>query len=140
MKKDQINIHDLRLGNFIFGVSDRMETITGLRNTSEGNLITSHPGILLKASFEGSIKDYSGILITEKWFEAFQFQTDSICFWKETFEIGWFKNGFYYLPSRNLAYRSLKKLVYVHELQNLYFIITGEELQVKENILLLNLL
>ncbi|MDV3882965.1 hypothetical protein CMU04_06490 [Elizabethkingia anophelis] len=73
-----------------------------------------------------SIKWFTPIPLTEEWLLKFGFEIDN----------GWFKIGYLkLLPIRDLYYRAIvpitKDIKYVHQLQNLYFALTGEELTIK---------
>lgn len=69
---------------------------------------------------------YKPIELTEEWLLKLGFIIDN----------GWFKIGYLKLfPIRDLYYRAIvpitKDIKYVHQLQNLYFALTGEELTIK---------
>ena len=68
------------------------------------------------------------IPLTEEWLVKFGFETDHIEWWNGIICLGIFKDGLYYLPTDQISFRIGKEIEYVHQLQNLYFAITGEEL------------
>ena len=97
----------------------------------DGNIIT----IEAKDILEGERMDirvwsiiYKPILLTDGWLLRFGFEKDAdnnfetkdvlIQYWSH-------KNEFYYVTNHGLL---CKRINYIHELQNLYFALTGEEL------------
>jgi hypothetical protein len=79
---------------------------------------------------------YEPIPLTEEWLVKFGFEEDG--FIAEYFDVDTYKkNGFafYYSPiGDSLASFGLAEIIfpkYVHQLQNLYFALTGEELTIK---------
>jgi len=76
---------------------------------------------------------FSAIPLTEDWLLKFRFETDHVTFDKGDFRIGQFvgENNFIWLPtgSLNSSHHGVK-LVYVHQLQNLYFAIICQELTI----------
>lgn len=69
------------------------------------------------------------------------FDTDQICYWKdysyqgtvEYLTLGYYAGKrFGFLKSNQLSNGSTIEVKYFHQLQNLYFALTGEELEVKE--------
>jgi hypothetical protein len=136
---------ELRLGNLVYGVSDRIETIVGLTDTK----ITAYAGSLTASAMEFEAEHFNPISLTEEWHTKF----------------GCYKNGFHsfeykindrkkiifsgdYIYLRDIQDMSNKESVgddicvlwnndirrreiFVHEWQNLYFALTGEELKHK---------
>ena len=83
-------------------------------------------------------KDYSRIKpipLTEEWFVKFGFESDGIEWWNGILSIGICKEGLRYLPTEQINVRVGIVLQYVHQLQNLYFALTNEELTNEEIIL-----
>jgi hypothetical protein len=68
------------------------------------------------------------IPLTEEWLFKLGFETDHIEWWNGIICLGIFKDGIYYLPTDQISFRIGKEIEYVHQLQNLYFALTGEEL------------
>ena len=118
---------ELRIGNLVYGVSDRIETVVGLGN----NTISAYPGKLVDAQMFFTEDDFTPIPLTEEWLVKFGF---------EPYEnIG--NRRFYHIenfivessiPAAPVYYTCGRELIcfieYVHQLQNLYFALTGEEL------------
>ncbi len=75
--------------------------------------------------------NYQPITLTEEWLLKFGFEKRSIIQENDSYylngEIVWVtKKGFRYFQNRNI-------IQHVHQLQNLYFALTGEELTIKDN-------
>lgn len=103
---------ELRIGNWI------------KRNTQSDGFQIDHHSFW---SCERNPENYKPIYLTEDWLEKFGFKTDDIIWVKDEIQIGHYKSGFY-LCSGTLL-RLSKKIKYVHQLQNLYFALTGKELK-----------
>ena len=67
------------------------------------------------------------IPLTEDWLKRFGFDTDRVCWFLDGVNLGDFADGFWFLPNGSLTTRSIQ-IKYVHSIQNLYFALTGEEL------------
>jgi hypothetical protein len=100
---------------------------------------TETPVLITLADFvreykEEHLEDYEPIPLTEEWLERFKLYTGDNCFVKEKFCVlcdGELKN--YDLRLTFDSDQTIRiKLDYVHQLQNLYFALTGEELQTDE--------
>jgi hypothetical protein len=78
-------------------------------------------------------KEYEPIPLTEEWLISFGFIDDKITFELKGFMLGWYRNDeFYYLPTNQINVRNKIQIKYVHQLQNLYFALTGEELGLQD--------
>lgn len=128
-----INENDLRRGNLIYGISDRIEKVMALR---EG-LITAFTPTSEDNAMEFESKYFSPIELTEDWLIRFEFKKtvdeyDDIYYALGNFilEEMYFSNlqdcGFYY----HLGHNELK-IHSVDQLQNLFWAVTGEELTIK---------
>lgn len=73
------------------------------------------------------------ILLTEEWMVKFGFESKGIIKIGEEKdgEIYWYKNQLHISDMRDSSYSFVSKCEYVHQLQNLYFALTGEELTIK---------
>lgn len=75
------------------------------------------------------------IPLTEEWLFKFGFKFDGHCSWWKnelielTIDTG---EDEYSVFNNNGDYITLKGIKYVHSLQNLYFALTGEELEIKQ--------
>jgi hypothetical protein len=82
---------------------------------------------------QDTIEDYERtkpIPLTKEWLLKFGFMTDDIEWWDGLVSLGIYKDGLFYCPTSSISYR-LSKIEYVHQLQNLCFAVTGEELKIK---------
>lgn len=101
--------NELRIGNLIFE-----------EETQEVGQVNT---VILGIIDEGLSHTYKPIPLTEEWLERFNWNPPKdigVAFSTNTHEI-YFVAGNYY-----------KTIEYVHQLQNLYFALTGEELEIKD--------
>jgi hypothetical protein len=122
-----IDSKDLRLGNLILGPSDREETIVAI--IGEG-WVKSYPGKLTEARFDAELKYCSGISLTEEWLIK-------LGFLKADFGTHYYKDDFMYISIEDdsFIYHHPYHPVYittVHQLQNLYYSLVGQELQLTQ--------
>jgi hypothetical protein len=73
-------------------------------------------------------KNFKPIPLTEEWLLNFGFESDEIEWWNGILSIGICKEGLRYLPTEQINVRVGIVLQHVHQLQNLYFALTNEEL------------
>ena len=78
--------------------------------------------------FEGLVE---GIPLTEEWLVKFGLNTTDKFFecTNAEFKIGVLRDVFLYLGNKGMYLR----IEYVHQLQNLYFALTGQELEINDN-------
>jgi hypothetical protein len=119
-----MNTKELRIGNLV-------------NYAEEGTIFTvmliDHNGIGVQNQNESTwieIDQFEGIPLTEEWLLKFGFEKQGMSYVKEvknqTFEISkWSDGRFFYGCYLNLRNR------YIHQLQNLYFALTSEELIIK---------
>lgn len=124
-----IKASELRIGNYVEDAFDiknirtiqiELNDFVAMANYNN----SSHPNF------------YKPILITPKWLERMGFQRSKPpspypYFYIEDFDIAIAKEGFELLGSEWPMGKSFK---YVHQLQNLYFALTGEELEIKQTV------
>jgi len=67
------------------------------------------------------------ILLTDEWLIKLGFISDGIEWWNGFICLGIFKHGIHYLPTEEINYLVGQEFKYVHQLQNLIFVITGED-------------
>ena len=101
------------------------------RELRVGNLV-NFDDTLLKFEFEsGWNLDYiKPIELTDEWLIKLGFESDGIEWWNGIICLGIFKDGLNYLPTEEINYRVGQKFEYVHQIQNLHYAITGDELNV----------
>jgi hypothetical protein len=101
-----------------------------------GNLVMSD-GYLYKVYHIPDDEDYfeecQSIPLTEEWLVKFGFESNNstsnfLTYYNERYDyrIEIYQNG-------DVWFDELRKIQHVHQLQNLYFVLTGEELTLKEN-------
>lgn len=114
-----IQAKDLRIGNWLFWADNKTEFEITI-------------GILISVEFWNHIenKDIKPIPLTEEWLIKFGFKKNKDCFKKFAYEVGMVGNHLWYLD--NGSSMLIDRLEYVHQLQNLYHALTGEELTPKE--------
>lgn len=117
-----MKLNELRKGNFIKFSENGTEFIVdyfdeigvGVHNDKETTWI------------EADL--FEPIELTEEWLLGFYFETDKIIYWNGNISLGFFKDGFFYTPTSEILLKRGIELKYVHQLQNLYFALTGKEL------------
>ena len=70
------------------------------------------------------------VAIVEYIIKKLDFETDKITFWKGKFSIGNYADGYHYLPTNDIFKKRGIKIEYLHQLQNLYFALTNQELTI----------
>ena len=125
-----INEKELRIGNLVMFRKDKIVEVSNLGNLFE--TIETVNGLRYGSD---DINEYNPIALTAEWLEKFGFEklTDKNKGWKQTsFSLN---NGRFIvnfddgLLTVNFLIGSEYK--YVHQLQNLYFALTNEELNIK---------
>jgi len=132
-----IQANELRIGNCLYNddtddimVVSRIESkdYTKWNNNNEYNII-AFKIVTNDGYYEG---DFRPIPLTEEWLLKFGFEYRGGHGYKSPmgenfyFSIG---NGFIHEMYRHTNFKGVK---YVHQLQNLYFVLTGEELTIKQ--------
>lgn len=120
-----MDIRDFRCCSYV------QHCIDGLTRIELGDFELIHDG-------SHSISEYSGIPITKEWIERFGFrESNSIC-------VGNLENGYENeellidsslyptISTNDGCFRFGKKIEFVHQLQNLYYILTGKELELNK--------
>lgn len=129
-----INANELRIGNLIYGVSDRVETVTLIK---EDNYVQAYAGMLIETVHGIELKYCSGIELTEDWLLKLGFNLtihnrDSgykqfgkiVCGFDFTFCIECNNEPEFSIDNKPTQ----SDMKHVHQLQNLYFALTGKEL------------
>jgi len=135
-KKEEMKASELRIGNFINAIEDNsICKVEGINSNSLSVITKGRFGnqVIVSDIFDG----FSPIQLTEEWLLVFVFSKDNACWIGEPFNDGLMpiilnaNLQLYYedeVDEYNMVSRPLK---YVHQLQNLYFALTGEEVEVK---------
>ncbi len=121
---------DFRIGDYVYGVSDRIEIVIGIGKDA---CITDHylPE-LLSSPYEAEYKYLKPIPLTEEILLKCGFEKHSVTGWfmgkGRTITID-LKIGLIYING-NIVSKNKNLFRYLHQLQNLYFALTNEELTV----------
>ena len=126
--------NELRIGNWVYQdyVKENV-TVSGLYESSDECWYNIHNG-----ESRGPIQSFKPIPLTEEWLIKFGFEDDNgeieLQLGNYTGAYLWFNNVSKQLRlvSGDGKFLSHDKLKYVHQLQNLYFALTGEELTIKQ--------
>lgn len=128
-----MKLEELRIGNYLeidedtgyFGQQCEIKSINGYDNEISVDCNTF--GLRLRTDF--GLNDLKPIPLTEEWLLRFGFEK---CRFRNTV----YENKSIILDSRKCGYllcdnsiENLQYIQYVHQLQNLYFALTGEELK-----------
>jgi hypothetical protein len=73
---------------------------------------------------------YQPILLTDEWLIKLGFESDGIEWWNSIIILAISKQGLWYCPTEQPHCVVGQKFEYVHQLQNLHYAITGDELNV----------
>ena len=118
-----MNAQELRIGNYIHGWF----------NTNEGIEQKAFPisGKVIQEIEEWGVHDYSPIPLTEDWLIRASGKKDQLAPYIDFgyFELTKADNDWYFVEKEGVRLCAIK---YVHQLQNLYFALTGKELEIKE--------
>jgi hypothetical protein len=115
---------ELRIGNYVNN-KERLDVVTCLEYVTFED-ITNVRGQYYEVFIPEPIP------LTEEWLLKFGFESDEIEWWNGILSIGICKEGLRYLPTEKINFRVGIVLQYVHQLQNLYFALTNEELTNEE--------
>lgn len=128
--------NELRIGNLLQDNSSLLLEVVGLCNFK----ILRTPPIVCRALDEDTIKeigvvpeDIRPIPLTEKWLLKFGFVNN----WNGFSKYGYWKDDFKIISAGNSVFYTIingkeTEIKYVHQLQNLYFALTGEELTINK--------
>jgi hypothetical protein len=127
-----MKLKDLRIGNILSSVSQEKETVIVKGIDAVNELV-----IMDTFSNWNSLDNYEPILITPKWLERLGFEyfaNGSGRMYREALSV---EVDFLFTKEMILAitlhyseYHSfLRNIIYVHELQNIFYFVTGEELE-----------
>jgi hypothetical protein len=127
MDAKELRIREMRIGNLV------KDGLTGeLMRIVELSLNTMISYVIDREKYplpEGCTTE--PIPLTEEWLIKFGFETDKIMFWNGVMSMGYYSDGFYYCPTSSIILKRGIEIKYVHQLQNLYFALTGNELTIQ---------
>jgi len=116
--------NELRIGNYV--MKDGYEIIVSPYNISELYVVVP-------------LDEYEPIPLTEEWlikfgFDEYESDVNVRRFYDKTIWLCCYKHGFNGYWLRYYMGPSVQKLIYVHQLQNLYFALTGQELNYEKEL------
>lgn len=119
-----IKAEELRIGNYIYGVSDRVETIKELLTPYAETAFRG--GLLHYSKYE----DLQPIPLSEEWLVTFWFEFDTVTWRKGRVMLSQGKSGKWAVWYGTLTHGRIDEcdIEFVHSLQNLIFILTQKEL------------
>lgn len=145
---DNMKANELRIGNLVKanykGISFICDVVKIIFNEIFAKGIMDDDKC--EYEFAGDPEKYAGkengfepIPLTEEWLNKFGFEKESKNHWNiinPEYTTNWFyvlmKEGKYFIPYRwGKQVTGDRYMIYVHQLQNLYFALTGEELTIK---------
>jgi len=122
--------NELRIGNWVYHEPS-------VNETTNGEFIVSEINVFDKNSINGlESSDVKPIPLTEEWLLRFGFEKTKKLYVKYFFgdyigvHVGDFSVGTY--THKGIAHAVQPSCMFVHQLQNLYFALTGEELTLKQ--------
>lgn len=140
---------ELRLGNYVSVISDVLDPFLndhGLEGIDNAFKVVGIDSFHINVSIDGLecevyLYEYKPILLTEEWLIKFGFEKDVLELFnleilkdiEPTSEIIIDLKDFQCEISRNKRFGITLKMQYVHQLQNLYFDLTDEELTIKQD-------
>jgi hypothetical protein len=133
-----IKASELRPGNMVYRHAPQHKEVITVEEVrrSDAPMIRYFVKSFLCPAYENEL---SGIPLTEEWLEKFGFD-DTDSFPTAEYEVYLFKKGPITFRSSSFDNRLICEVFgkeinsgYVHQLQNLYHALTGEELQIKES-------
>jgi hypothetical protein len=116
---------ELRIGNLVYGNMNEICIVTELGNVLNPNLVSYKEVSNIKAWGQNIQKP---IPLTEEWLLKFGFEKEEGWFKKKRLLLFNIRNMYFTTPSRDIVSVDVTT---VHQLQNLYFALTGEELTIK---------
>jgi len=119
---------ELRVGNLII-INEEVDMITGIWHEIRSHGV-SNIFIQAKNDLDYPIKDIKPVLLTKEWLLKFGFRGEDRYFLSPNgYVLMLQKNGV--IKFNGLIFNESKRILYVHQLQNLYFAVTQKELTIK---------
>lgn len=120
---------ELRIGNLLF---DNIGNVTEVELIDKNDSINGYAG--LSGYDPEEIKNFKPIPLTEYWLSKFSFETNGLCALRAGILIHIFGDNKMFIDTIEMKGNFKEKsrrieLKSVHQLQNLYFALTGEELK-----------
>lgn len=109
--------NELRIGNLVIAKDTPLESIVKVRAQHIAEAEEHNPSWFLHP-----------IPLTPEILEKAGFKYDTVCYYRNGVHIGSFKDGLYFTCSP--ISKDSVEIKYLHQLQNLYFALAGEELEI----------
>jgi DNA modification methylase len=129
---------ELRIGNFVYNKAGEVDKVTAIVTTyktdTEALLIDNHFIGMLNEDFLVSV-EYgftNPIPITEDWLIKFGFEDRNDYWKKKKVKMVWSSRIIKTGERLGIRHEKYDHIKYVHQLQNVYYAVTGEELTVSE--------
>jgi len=122
---------ELRIGNYVWEDYGGDYVVTSIHNKFFGTIGLTKPSFKTEGVY--LVDEIKPILLTEEWLLKFGFEpkgTEPIMFTNGRYN--YFPSSKYFGNTRNNGGLIHSNVRHVHQLQNLYFALTGEELTIKE--------
>jgi len=117
---------ELRIGNLVYPFKDTPKKALGVG----ANILVAFTD---SQFLDCEIHQIEPIPLTEEWLLKFGFQKGGFDYLKNNLEISKLNNGIFDAYCTDLeSFVFISEIKYVHQLQNLYFALTGDELTVNE--------
>ena len=121
-----MEVNELRVGNFVWEEYGGLYEVININSEGFGYVDLRKPTFKCIGRYEiGSVKP---IALTEEWLVKFGFEKDDTIWIKHPIYGLLEKNGRFFVELGETGGIYVK---YIHQLQNLYFALTGEELKLK---------
>lgn len=118
-----MKVTELRIGNYII-LGTRNQVTVMVEEILEGNFVTCN-----LTTNEWPITDYKPVPITPEWLARFGFkEVKTHAYMKGDFGLEYFTHEGRFF-SDNVEHLNQAPVNFIHQLQNLYFALTGEELE-----------
>lgn len=121
---------ELRIGNYVYFDSDDYEIVEGIYIEHDGFSNLQDKVFVSTENLEGElIEDFKGIPLTEQWLIDFGFENDNTAEWI-------YRKGDLMVNIGNhwtwhYMFKTIRDIKHVHQLQNLYLALPGEDLNVQ---------
>ena len=123
-----IQSNELRLGNLVYDSNKRERYVSAI---GVGNTIWFDDKADYSPKYYSDHKNIHPIPLTTEWLEKFGFDKRFDSYWKSAYSNGDCWDFIIQNETEGVFVFKFTKIQYIHELQNLFWILTGKELEVK---------
>jgi len=122
--------NELRIGNYVMNKYFMFKVAEISHNVIKGFSTLGGPDVYPDTIYSLGINNLSGVELDKEWFIKLGFKFDGVMFdIDDKFRIGDYKSGYHLVNGFNLLDKVIE-VKYVHQLQNLYYALTGTELTI----------